>query len=194
MAPRQYTTFVSMTRSEARAYLELFIGEMEPSMARLASSVDCELTFSPDSLQHIWNALTPQLSWRSGYTPPELGQPGPRFDPEQLEAPGELPSWFHHPSGAGYARFSAGTLWLIDGAARYLGETIIRNAGGRWSPGDAASKGYMYQNQPVLDGLGSDSLSPLQACAVLSARALRQRSEPGPQALLDLYGQWSAQA
>jgi len=194
MASLGYTNFASMTRADAKAYLEAFLGEMEPSLVRLATSLDCELTFSPDSLQPVWSALTTQLAWRSGYTPPELGQPGPRIVSDQLEPRGALPSWFHHPSGAGYARFSAGTLWLIDGAARYLGETLIRKVGGRWSSGYAPSKGYMYQNQPVLNGLAPEELSPLQTCAVLSARALRQSPEPGPRTLADVYEQWSSQA
>lgn len=185
-----YANFVSMARSEAKAYLDVFLSEMGPSLGRFATSVDCELTFSPGSLEQAWHAVMPKLAWRSGYTPPALGQPGPRIHSEQLEPAGDLPSWFHHPSGAGYARFSAETLWLIDGAARYLGETLIRSVGGRWASGNARTKGYMYQNQPVLTGLATDPLSPLQTCAVLAVRTLRQSREKGPQTLAEVYDVW----
>ena len=185
-----YTNFVSMTRSEAKAYLDGFLSEMGPSLSRFATSVDCELTYSPESLEQAWHAVRPKLAWRSGYTPPALGQPGPRIHSEQLEPAQDLPSWFHHPSGAGYARFSAETLWLIDGAARYLGETLIRSVGGRWASGNARTKGYMYQNQPVLTGLTTDPLSPIQTCAVLAARTLRQSTEQGPQTLAEVYDGW----
>lgn len=40
-----YTNFVSMTRSEAKAYLDVFLSEMGPSLGRFATSVDCELTY-----------------------------------------------------------------------------------------------------------------------------------------------------
>lgn len=185
-----YTNFVAMTRSEAKAYLDVFLTEMEPSLERFATSVDRELTYSPDSLEQAWHAVRPKLAWRSGYTPPALGQPGPRIHSEQLEPAQDLPSWFHHPSGAGFARFSAETLWLIDGAARYLGETLIRRVGARWASGNARTKGYMYQNQPVLTGLTTDPLSPIQTCAVLAARALRQSTEQGPQTLAEVYDGW----
>jgi hypothetical protein len=185
-----YTSFVSMTRSEAKAYLDRFLDEMGPSLDRFAASVDRELTYTQESLERVWNAAAPKLAWRLGYTPPALGQPGPRIASEQLEAPQDLPSWFHHPSGAGYARFSAETLWVIDGAARYLGETFIRNVGGRWASGDARTEGYVYQNQPVLTDITTDPLSPMQTCAVLVARALRPSPEQGPHGLADVYDVW----
>jgi len=185
-----YAKFVSMTRSEAKAYLDVFLSEMGPSLDRFATSVDCELTYSPGSLEQAWHGVRPKLAWRSGYTPSAIGQPGARIHSEQLEPAQDLPSWFHHPSGAGYARFSAATLWLIDGAARYLGETLIRSVGGRWGSGNARTKGYMYQNQPVLTGLPTDPLSPIQTCAVLASRALRQSTEQGPQTLAEVYDGW----
>ena len=186
-----YTIFASMTRSEAKAYLDIFLSEMGPSLSRFATSADCDLTYSPDSLGQAWDTLRPKVTWRSGYTPPAPGQPGPHIHSEQLEPARNLPSWFHHPSGAGYARFSSETLWLIDGAARYLGETVIRCVGGRWTSGDARAEGYMYQNQPVLAGLTADPLSPIQTTALLVARALRHSTEQGPKSLTEVYGRWS---
>lgn len=187
-----YTSFASMTRSEATTYLDDFLNEKGSSLSRFATSIDCELTRSPDSLDQIWQAVRPKLTWRMGYTPPALGQPGPRIAVEQLEPPQDLPSWFHHPSGAGYARFSAETLWLIDGASRYLGETFIRNVRGRWGSGNAPIEGYVYQNQPVLIDVTAEPLSPTQTCAVIVARALRSSPTQGPHTLAEVYDGWCA--
>lgn len=188
-----YTNFVSMTSAEAATYLDGFLTEMGPSLSRFATSTDCELTCSPESLDQIWHAVRPKLTWRVDFTPPARGEPGPRIALEQLEPPEDLPSWFHHPSGAGYARFSAETLWLIDGVARYLGETFIRNVGARWGSGNAPLEGYVYQNQPVLIGVTAEPLSPMQTCAVIVARALRSRPTHGPQSLAEVYDAWCAQ-
>ena len=188
-----YTSFVSMTEPEARAYLDRFLAEMGPSLVQFATSISSELTHSKDSLEQVWDEVRPKLAWRQGYLPPRLGQPGPQILAGQLESPQDLPSWFHHPSGAGYARFSAETLWLIDGTGRYLGETLIRNVGGAWNSGAARTEGYMFQNQPVIAGITPEPASPIQACAVLVARALRASSEQGPQSLIDVYENWSAQ-
>lgn len=188
-----FTGFVSMTESEARAYLDRFLAEMGPSLTQFATSVDSELMYSADTLTQVWNAVMPKLEWRQGYLPPQLGQPGPQILVEQLESPLDLPSWFHHPSGAGYTRFSAETLWLIDGAGRYLGETLIRNCGGTWDSGEARAEGYIFQNQPVITGITPEAVSPIHTCAVLAARALRASPEPGPQSLADVYENWSAQ-
>ncbi len=187
-----YTSFISMTEPEATAYLDRFLAEMGPSLVQFATSINSELTYSKDSLGLVWGEMRPKLAWRHGYLPPRLGQPGPRIQARQLESPENLPSWFHHPSGAGYARFSAETLWLIDGAGRYLGETLIRNVGGTWRSGAARTEGYMFQNQPVIAGITPEPVSPIQACAVLVARALRANSEQGPQSLVDVYDNWSA--
>lgn len=189
-----YTNFASMTEPEAKAYLDQFLAEMRPSLVRFATNIDSDLTYSVDSLRWAWDAVRPRLAWRSGYLPPNPGQLGPRIRTEELEPPLDLPSWFHHPSGAGYARFSAETLWLIDGAGRYLGEILIRHIGGAWESGDDPTKGYMFQNQPVFAGITPQPVSPIQTCAVLAARALRG-GPPGitPRTLVDVYEEWSAQ-
>ena len=186
-----YTSFISMTTPEAKAYLDQFLAEMGQSLTRFAASIDSELTYSADSLEEVWDAVRAKVKWRLGYQPPRVGQPGPRILTGQLESPQELPSWFHHPSGAGYARFSSETLWLIDGAGRYLGETLIRNIGGTWHSGDSRSDFYMFQNQPVIAGITPDPVSPLQSCAVLVARALRASTEQGPYTLVDAFENWS---
>ncbi len=51
----------------------------------------------------------------------------------------------------------------------------------------------MYQNQPVVTGLTTDTFSPIQTCAVLAARDLRQSTEQGPQTLAEIYDAWCTQ-
>lgn len=182
-----------MTKTDAAAYLDGFLGEMAPCLDRLAHSVGCELTFSEESLDLLWSRVVPALAWRAGYAPPAPGQPGPPIRAEGLETSANLPSWFHHPSGAGYSRFSMETLWLIDGSARYLGEIVVRNLGGRWVSGAADVEGYLFQNQPVVAGVTPEPVSPMQTCAVLASKALRQSHEPGPRTLLDVYEAWRDQ-
>jgi hypothetical protein len=186
----EYTNFRTMTRADAKEFLDLFLDQMQAALGSFASATGCELTYSPDSLEDVWSAIVPKLAWRSGYTPPGIGQPGPRITPEQVEPPQDLPAWFHHPSGVGYARFSAETLWLIDGAARYLGDVAIRTVGGHWASGNSPDDRYIFQNQPVVAGLRRDPLSPIQTCAALAARALQKLTEAGPRTLADVYGTW----
>lgn len=188
-----YRNFASMTDPDARAFLGLFLTEMSPAISRFATSLGVELTYSSDSLVQVWAAMRPKFSWRQGYAPPPIGQPGPRLLAAQLEPPEDLPSWFHHPSGVGYARFDSETLWLIDGAGRYLGETLIRNVGGCWTSGSTQLEGHMFRNQPVISGIAPRDVSPFQTCAVLVARALTAGVEHGPHSLLDVYTTWSAQ-
>lgn len=191
VATLEYTNFSAMTPSEAGVYLNQFLGEMELSLDIIDKLMDSGRTFAPESLVPVWEAASARLAWRAGYKPPAQGQPGPRINGERLEPAQELPSWFHHPSGAGYARFSAETLWLIDGTARYLGETIVRNKTGcRWAMGDARAKGYMLQNQPVIVGITPFPVSPMQTCSVLVSRALESSVEVGPRTLDDVYGIW----
>lgn len=188
-----YKDFAAMTRTEAAAYLDAFLREMTPCLHRFALAVGHDLDYSEESLGQVWSAVVPGVSWRTGYAPPALGQPGPRVLEEDLEPAQALPSWFHHPSVAGYARFSAETLWLIDGAGRYLGETLVRHVGGRWKTSDADLDGNMYQNQPVVAGVTPHPVSPVQTCATLVSRVLRERMEPGPQTLADVYDTWRSQ-
>ncbi|KQO36515.1 hypothetical protein [Aeromicrobium sp. Leaf245] len=186
----EYTNFVSMTKPEAADYLVEFLDDMEPALERFASSVEVLLTFEPASLREAWASTVTRLSWRVGYAPPSRGQPGPRIGTDEIEPAQELPSWFHHPSGAGYARFSSESLWLIDGAARYLGETVIRSTAGHWAPGNERMKGYMFQNQPVIVGVTADPVSPMQTCAVLASKELGSTTPAGPRTLTDVYERW----
>lgn len=133
------------------------------------------------------------IAWRAGYAPPSPGQPGPRISVDQLQPPAELPTWFHHPSGVGYARFSAETLWLIDGAGRYLGETVVRTGHGKWATGRSRAKGYIFQNQPVITLPGAPPVSPFQTAAILASRALDTGAYAGPRTLADVYRTWCSE-
>ena len=187
-----------MTKAQAQAYFERFTAEMQPSLQRLsqqagtsAGPASAELDLTPGSLDLLWEWAAPRLSWREGYAPPDVGRPGPRIAAEQLEPADQLPSWFHHPSAAGYARFSAVTLWLIDGLGRYLGATVVHTLPGTsWAVGHSRVSGYVYQNQPVIRGL-IDEENPVYSCAVVVEKALRGLPR-GPQSLHAFYDIWAA--
>lgn len=184
-----YTNFTAMDTTDADEYLHRFLDEQADALQRYSASVSIPLEYTPDSLDAVWDATLPHLDWRHGYVPPALGQPGPAINSDQLEPAEALPSWFHHPSGAGYARFSASTLWLIDGAGRYFGEFLVRTMSAKWASGRSQVKNYLYRNQPVVTGVGLVPISPFQTCAVLSSRALRAGPERGPRTLRDVWGQ-----
>lgn len=175
-----YTSFATMTKPEARAYMERFLGEMPVCLERLtALAVSSggpggrELDYTPQSLDLLYAWAAPRFGWRPNYQAPAFrGDSGTRLITDDLEAPEDLPSWVQHPSGHGFDRFSAETLWLIDGLARYLGETVISCVPGtRWASGATRPKGNMVANQPILAGL-SDEESPIFACTGLASRRL----------------------
>lgn len=190
--------FASMTTADARGYLERFTAEMQPALQRLADHATAtggpsadELDLSPASLDPLWEWAVHRLAWRSGYVAPEPGRPGPRIAAAEIEPADQLPSWFHHPSAAGYARFSAATLWLVDGLGRYLGATVVRTLPGtNWAVGDSRVAGYVYQNHPVVRGL-IDEEDPIYSCAVAVEKSLRAVSR-GPQSLHAFYNIWAA--
>lgn len=197
LGSRVVVEFVRMTRAQAREYLTRFLAEMPASQLRLADTAAA--TGGPtaqahdhtaESLGPLWQWAATRLAWRPGYTPPPLGMPGPRIDPSDLEPPEQLPSWFHHPSGAGYAQFSADTLWLLDGLGRHLGNTVVHTIpGARWEAGHARAQGYALQNQPVIAGLG-DEIMTIEVCAALAAKALTG----GQRTLRDAYDNWASRA
>lgn len=104
-----YTDFTAMNRPEATVYLIHFLADQRGSLSRLASEIELDLTFSPNSLEPAWDAIGPRLAWCAGYKPPALGERGPRVDRRQLGARELPPTRFHHPRGPGHARFSADT-------------------------------------------------------------------------------------
>ncbi|MFC3689271.1 hypothetical protein [Aquipuribacter hungaricus] len=188
--------FVALSRPEAAAYLERFLGETPQALARtveLAASLDGPrpgiFDLSAASLDPLWGWAAPLLSWRDGYTPPAPGEPGGRVPLDVLEPEDELPSWFD-PVVPGWARWSAESLSLIDGLARYLGETLVREVPtARWVAGHARARGYMYQNHPVVTGLPVDDSEPMASVAVIASRVLLPT--PGPRTLGDLFHTWT---
>ena len=58
-----YTSFISMTTPEAKAYLDQFLAEMGQSLTRFAASIDSELTYSADSLEEVWDAVRAKVKW-----------------------------------------------------------------------------------------------------------------------------------
>lgn len=189
-----YTDFVAMSRPEAAKFLEVLLADQQRALDHFSATIGVDLTYSADSLISVWESMAPRLAWRAGYAPPSPGQPGPRINVERLEPPSELPTWFHHPSGVGYARFSAETLWLIDGAGRYLGETVVRTGHGKWATGRSRAKGYIFQNQPVIILADAPPVSPFQTAAVLASRALGTGADVGPRTLADVYRGWRPEA
>jgi hypothetical protein len=188
--------FVEMSRAEGKAFLDRFLRETPEQLERLRELAAAtggprpeELDLTPASLTPLWTWAMPRLRWRSGYTPPPLGEPGGRVPPEALEPEDQLPSWFD--AGIpGWARWSADSLWLIDGLARYLGETLIAHVPrAKWVAGHARTKGYMYQNHPVVTGLPTDDSEPMDSVGVIAARELLQL--PGPNTLRDTYDAWT---
>ncbi|TIC87461.1 hypothetical protein E8D34_10065 [Nocardioides sp. GY 10113] len=197
-----YTDFVAMTRTEARSYLERFLAETPDRLAWLADlsagaggPKASDLDFSVESVDALWEWAVPRLAWRTGYQPPtSAADVRPRFNPNYLEGPAELPSWFRHPSGVGLARFSADTLWLIDALARYVGEVAIRCIpGSRWASGSTRPKGNMVANQPVLAG-SLDEASPIHACVEAVDRTLSPLLEPETLGEILMYWRSTAQA
>jgi hypothetical protein len=93
-------------------------------------TIHVPLDMTPGSLEPLWSWAQPRLSWREGYQPPPRGLPGPRVPLEDLEPIEELPAWFVPDL---WSDFSASSLWLIDGLARYLGECLLDHVpGARW--------------------------------------------------------------
>lgn len=188
--------FVQLTRSEAKAFLDQFLAETPQALDRLrelaASSGGPraeELDLTAASLDPLWTWAAPRLSWRDGYTPPPPGDPGGRIAPDALEPEDQLPSWFD-PVVPGWARWSAASLWLIDGLARYLGETLVAEVPkATWTAGHARAKGYQYENHPVVTGLPADDSEPMASVAIIASRVLLPT--PGPSTLRDLYDAWT---
>lgn len=186
----RYTDFVAMTEVDAADYLLGFLDEMDSCLDRFRSAIQVDLTFAPESLTSVWNAVLPNIGWRPGWNPPPDGRRGTLIPEAAIESADLLPSWFHHPSGVGYARFSIQTLWLIDGLGRYLGEILVRSGLGQWKAGASTLEGYNFQNQPVVVGATTDPVSPIQSCAVLVSRALGRSAGRGPGSPGDLYKAW----
>lgn len=187
--------FVNMTRAEGKAYLQQFLGENDAALARLheqaaGSGGPTTLDLSPASLGPLWDWAVPRASWRDGWVPVPLGEMPGQIYAQDLEPADQLPSWFAFPSVN--ARFSAETLWLLDGLGRYLGQTLVASVpGAKWVAGHNRHKGYMYENHPVVR-IGPQEWEPMHSAGIVLGRALAPWSAgPGPASLADLYTAWT---
>lgn len=188
--------FIELSRPEARAFLDRFTSETPQHLDRLRERAGAtggpppeQLDLTASSLNRLWTWAAPRFSWRDGYTPPAPGEPGGRVSLDALEPEDQLPSWFD-PLVPGWARWSADSLWLIDGLGRYLGQTLVEEIpGAKWVAGHSRTKGYLYQNHPVITGLPADDSQPMASVAIIASRVLLPT--PGPSTLRDLYDAWT---
>ncbi len=184
-----------LSRAEGKAYVQQFLGENDAALSRLreqaaGSGGPTTLDLTVASLGPLWAWAVPRASWRTGWVPLPPGEIPPRLSPDDLEPADELPSWFAFPGGD--ARFSAETLWLLDGLGRYLGQTLVANVpGATWVAGHNRHRGYQYENHPVVR-IGSTEWEPMQSAGIVLGRAIDPWSSgPGPTSLDDLYTVWT---
>ena len=82
------------------------------------------------------------------------------------------------------------SLWLMDGLARYLGETLVTQVpGAKWVAAHSRTKGSVYQNHPDVTGLPTDDSEPMASVSIIASRVLLPT--PGPRTLTDLYDAWT---
>jgi hypothetical protein len=167
-----------MTRAQARAYFEQFMSEMDASRDRLAATLrgqgaDPALAYdlTPESLDPMWEALSPLLAWQDGWEPSPTGRPRPT-----LEALGDLdalPSWLE--PIAGPIRFSPSSIWILDGLGRHLGNAMVATVPGwQWSVGYHRIRAYAEQNRPVITAPESADINPIGVVTVIASRTLQR--------------------
>ena len=189
-------SFVTTKPAEAKGFLASFLDQTPQRLADLRDQCASQggpaphmLDLSAESLDPLWAWAKPRLSWREGYQPGQSwDQPASKIPCEDIEPLEALPDWYDYDRGDW--EFSASTLWLIDGLARYLGECFPHNIPGtRWKVGKNRHKRYIYQNQPVITGLAVDDSQPMAGVTILTSRALNPSR--GPSTLTDLYTVWT---
>lgn len=187
-----------MTASQARAYFEQFMSEMNESRERLAATLqeqgaDPGLVYdlTPQSLDPMWRALTPVLAWQNGWEPNPSGLPRPT-----LEALGDLdalPSWVATVGGP--IQFSPPTIWIIDGVGRHLGNVMSASVPGtRWSIGHHRIRAYVHQNMPVITAPETADLDPFEMVSVIASKTLRGVFATSERSPWDRYVAIAAQA
>src|SRR4051812_25346940 len=129
--------FPAMTRAEARAFLQHWLGEGPTRLDWLrrtaaANGGPAHLDGTGISLGPLGAWARTQLAWRA---------------PAEPAGGASLPAWFPNPIGIGFERFSDETIWLIDAVARYWAEVLLTEgpAAVRWGTGHSRVKGYLDQ-------------------------------------------------
>ena len=189
-------SFLTLKAPEAKAFLASFLEATPQRLDELRQQCATQdgpppevLDLTPSSLEPLWSWAQPRFSWREGYQPRPLGEPGPRVHVEVMEPLEELPPWFDPPL-LRWSAFCPSSLWLIDGLARYLGQCLLDHVpDARWEVGKAR-KGYVYQNHPVIVGLPvGDPVQPMWSVSIIAGRALQP--SPGPSTLMDAFTAWT---
>ena len=101
-------SFLTLNAPEAKAFLASFLeatpqrlDELRQQCATQGGPPPEVLDLTPSSLEPLWSWAQPRFSWREGYQPRPLGEPGPRVHVEVMEPLEELPPWFAPPSAGG---------------------------------------------------------------------------------------------
>lgn len=194
--------YVDMTLTEAKALLATFVSNTPQRLDQLRQRSAAsggpspeDLDLGPASLDRLWAWATPQFAWRDGYDPPPDHEPGPRHPARPLEPDDQLPEWFD-PRALDWWRFSADTLWLIDGLARYLAESVIAHVPtAHWTVGRARTRSYAFQNHIVMDGIPfGDQVEPMWSVTILVSRALQPDSiyQRGARSLREVDDIWTS--
>ncbi|HEY0002671.1 MAG TPA: hypothetical protein VGB74_19620 [Actinoplanes sp.] len=176
-----------MSAEQAKAHLATFLAETPASLAALRKSAAEHgqyaelLDLSVASLDPLWQWVTDRVAWRAGYRPPaSSAEPPMTIDPARVEPAELLPFWFHS-NPAQWATFSFDTLWLTDRLGRYLGEVLVAHAPrAKWKVGRSAKRNYIYQNHPVISGVGGDEIEPIETAGGLIHKHLMNRAGPTP--------------
>ena len=187
-----------MTAAQARAYFEQFMGEMDASRERLAHTLreqgaDPGLAsdLTPQSLDPIWQALSPLLAWQDGWEPSPSGLPRPTL--EALGNLDALPSWLD-PIG-GPIEFSPSTIWMIDGVGRHLGNVMVASVpGSQWSVGRHRIRAYVHQNKPVITAPETADMNPFERVSIIASKTLKGVFESRDGSTWGLYVAIAAQA
>jgi hypothetical protein len=176
-----------MSAEQAKAHLATFLSETPASLAALRESVaegglaPERLDLSVESLDPLWRWVIGRVSWRDGYRPPRSSaEPPAPIDQSTVESDEMLPFWFRS-NPAQWSTFSFETLWTTDRLGRYMGEVLVARAPtAKWKVGRSRVRNYVYQNHPVISGVGGDEIEPVETAGGLIHKHLMGRDALTP--------------